>query len=98
MPISSIRVIVGIIFFCLGLAAAIASGIFTIMMIGEINRQRKEDNQISYLGYHPLKMVQIPSEYRRLYPNGRLHQYANATFIIMAIALIIMAVCFRIIG
>ena len=51
MQISSARVIVGVVFFCLGIAAALASSTFTTMMISEINRQRKEDNQIAYLGF-----------------------------------------------
>lgn len=95
---SSIRIVAGVIVFCTGAAAADAASMFTTIMIAEINRQRKEDNQISYLGYHPPKMLQISREYRRLYPNGRLRYYANATFIIVMIALIITAVCFRIIG
>jgi hypothetical protein len=95
---SSIRVIAGVIFFCVGIAAAITGNMFTTMMISEINRQRKEDNQISYLGFTPPKTLKIFSEYRRLYPQGRLRHYADASFIAMMIALVITAVCFHVIG
>lgn len=95
---SSARVIAGVVFFCLGIAAAITSSMFTTMMISEINRQREKDNQISYLGFTPPKTLRIFSEYRRLYPKGRLHHYANASFIAMMIALLITAVCFHVIG
>ena len=95
---SNIRIIAGIIVFCTGASAATAASMFTTMMIGEINRQRKEDNQISYFGYTPSKMLGIFSEYRRLYPNGRLRHYAIASIITMTVALFITAVCFHIIG
>ena len=48
---SNSKIIAGIIVFCTGASAATAASMFTTMMIGEINRQRKEDNQISYFGY-----------------------------------------------
>lgn len=93
---SNTRIIVGIIVFCAGAAAA--ASMFTTMMIGEINRQRKEDNQISYFGYSPSKMLGIFSGCRRLYPNGRLRHYAIASIITAAVAIFIAAVCFNIIG
>ena len=98
MEISAIRVITGVLFFCLGLTAAIASFIFTTRMISEINGQRQADNQIDILGSSRSKRLRIFSEYRRLYPKGRLDYYANASFIAMMISLLIVAVSFHIIG
>src|SRR5437588_457960 len=90
---SSIRVIAGIIFFCIGASAATAASMFTIMMIGEINRQRTEDNLIPYFSFTPPKMLRIFSEYRRLYPNGRLHLYAIAVFISALTGLLFVGAC-----
>lgn len=95
---SMIRVVIGISFFCLGMAAAIVSYIFIVKMIGEINRQREGENQIEYLGSTPPKMLRILKEYRSLYPNGRLRHYAIASFITMMIALMGFAICFHIVG
>jgi len=95
---SIIRVVVGISFFCLGIAAAIVSYIFIIRMIDEINRQREGENQIEYLGSTPPKMLRILKEYRSLYPNGRLRHYAIASFITMMAALMGTAICFHIVG
>ncbi len=44
-----------------------------IAMIEEINRKKPSDNQISMLGFYPQKNLMIYREYRRLYPDGRLH-------------------------
>ena len=95
---SIIRVVLGISFFCLGIASAIISYIFTIKMIDEINRQREGENQIEYLGSTPPKMLRILKEYRSLYPNGRLRHYAFASFITMMAALLGTAICFHIVG
>lgn len=95
---SNIRIIAGITVFCIGAFAASAASKFITMMIGEINRQRKEDNQISYFGDTPSKMLGIFSEYRRLYPKGRLRHYAIASIMTMTVALLVTAVCFNIIG
>ena len=92
------RVVVGISFFCLGIAAAIVSCIFTIKMIDEINRQREGENQIEYLGSTAPKMLRILREYRSLYPNGRFRHYAIASFITMMVALLGTAICFHIVG
>ena len=95
---SVIRVVLGIGFFCLGIAAAIVNYIFTIKMIDEINRQREGENQIEYLGSTPSKTLRILKEYRSLYPDGRFRDYAIASFITMMVALLGMAICFHIVG
>lgn len=94
----STRFIAGVILFCLGLSAAILANLFVTMMIGEINRQRGEGNLISYFGFTLPKMRKIFREYRRLYPNGKLHLYALASFAAAMIGLIAVAICLHIIG
>lgn len=95
---SIIRVVVGISFFCVGIAAAMVGYIFIMRMIDEINRQREGENQIEYLGSTPPKMLRIFKEYRSLCPNGRLRQYAIASFITMMVALMVTSICFHIVG
>jgi hypothetical protein len=63
------------------------------MMIGEINRKKQEGNLVSYFGFTLPKMLRIFHEYRRLYPCGRLHIFALATFALALIGLISLAVC-----
>lgn len=94
----STSVVFGIILLCLSTSAMVLSSLFLIMMIGEINRKRKEDDLISYFGFTFPKMLRIFREYRRLYPDGRLHIYELASFGVAIIALIIVAVCLHIIG
>lgn len=48
-------VIAGIILICLGVSATIIAIMFPIMMIGEINRQRTEENLIPYSTLTPPK-------------------------------------------
>lgn len=68
------------------------------MMIGEINRKRQENKQISYFGFTFPKMLRIYREYRRLHSNGKLHIYALGSFVLAIISLLAVAVCLRIIG
>lgn len=94
----STRVVVAIIFLCLGTSATILANLFVTRMIGEINRTRREDNLISDLGFTPPKTLRIFREYRRLYPDGRLHIYALASFGVAMTSMLIMLVCLQIIG
>ena len=83
---------------CVGASATIIVTMFTVMMIGEINRQRTEDNLIPYFSFTPPTMLRVFSEYRHLYPNGRLHLYAVATFISALVGLLFVGACLHIIG
>jgi hypothetical protein len=66
------------------------SGMLTYAMIGEINRKRSEDRQISYFWFTAVKMNDISSEYRDYYPLGKLRRYRNfataTMFVGMAVA------------
>lgn len=86
--------VIGIIAFCVALSGVILANMFVIMMIGEINRKKEEGSLISYFGFSPPKVMQIFTEYRSLYPNGKLHIYALAVFAIAMIALIVVGVLY----
>jgi hypothetical protein len=66
------KVITGTIAFCIAVTGVIVANMFMTMMIGEINRKRQHDRQVSYFGFTPFKTQRIFDEYRRSYPEGRL--------------------------
>ena len=68
------------------------SNILITAMIGEINRRRPDNDQLSYLGFTPTKSVKVFTQYRRLHPEGRLHLLAIGCFIIAMLLLILVAV------
>jgi len=74
-----------IVLFCLGWTCAALSSFFLWQEIGEVNRKLPDGEQISYWGMRPAKMARIKTEYKRLYPSGkidlmrRLFQYAMFT-------------------
>ena len=65
------------------------SAFFLWQEIGEVNRKLASEEQMSYWGMHPVKMARIKSEYRRLYPSGKIDfmrqifQYAAIFFVIL---------------
>ena len=71
---SATVVILGMSLAALMAAGTIVNYVMTIM-IGEINRKRGENNVVSYWGSTPLKVIGILTEYRKAYPDGRLHLY-----------------------
>jgi hypothetical protein len=93
----STRAIIGIIFFCVAMTGAFLGNMTLIMMIGEINRKRQEGNLISYFGFAFPKLLRIFSEYRSLYPDGKLHIYNLAAVFLMFACMIGVAVCIGII-
>ena len=94
----TVRVIIGIISFCVAMTGVLLGNMFIAMMIGEINRKRGDVNQVSYFGFTLPKMLRIFAEYRRSYPEGNIHIYVLVAFALVAIGTIGVAVCLRIIG
>jgi hypothetical protein len=92
------RVIVGIISLSIALTGLILANMCLIMMIGEINRKRQDGNLVSYFGFTFPKIQRIFGEYRRAYPEGKLHIYSLTAFAVAVIGLVTFAVCARIIG
>jgi hypothetical protein len=63
-----------LVFLCVGISCAVISSFLFWQEIGEVNRKLPENEQISYLGMYPQKYTRIKREYKRLYPNGRIHR------------------------
>lgn len=91
------RTIIGIVLFGLGTTGVILANMFVMMMIGEINRKRKEGELVSYFGFTFQKFLRVMREYRNWYPDGRLRAYCLIAIGASAIAAVGMAICFRII-
>jgi len=94
----NMRIVIGIISFCVATTGSILSNMFLIMMIGEINRKRQEGNLVSYFGFTFPKMSRILSEYSSLYPNGKLRIYALVAFACSMIGLISVVACLGFFG
>lgn len=92
------RVIIGIISMCVALAGLFLSNMLFTMMIGEINRTRKDGSLVSYFGFTFPKMLRIFGECRSSFPNGRMHIYALAAFALTITGLLGVAICLRIVG
>jgi len=88
------KVIAGIIAFCIAMSGVILANMFLTMMIGEINRKRQDGNLVSYFGFTAWKTQRIFDEYRRSYPEGKLHRYALIAFGIAVICLTTIAALF----
>jgi len=91
-------IVAGIILFGAAISAVFLTNLFVTMMIGEINRKRQESDLVSYFGFTFPKMLRIFREYRQLYRHGKLHIYAVVSFAFAMVSLVIVALCFRIIG
>jgi hypothetical protein len=93
------RVITGIVALCIAGTGVFVGNMLTMMMIGEINRKRREDDDlVSYFGFTPQKSRMIVREYRRLYPDGKLHIYSYLMVVAVIAGMITVALCARIIG
>jgi hypothetical protein len=93
----STRFILGTVSFCIAMTGVFVGNLFLYMMIGEINRKRRDGDLVSYFGFTPPKTLRILDEYRRSYPDGRLHIYTWMAFALAMLGLGSFAVCSRII-
>jgi hypothetical protein len=73
----SLQLLAQLLIFLSAVSCMIGAGFVTFAIIGEINRKLSEKDQISYLWSHYWKSRRIESEYRRLYPSGRLFFYGR---------------------
>ena len=94
----SVRLIIGIFAFCIAGTGVFLGNMLTMIMIGEINRTRRERDLVSYFGFTLQKSRMIVREYRRLYPDGKLHVYSYLSLVAVIAGMITVAVCARIIG
>lgn len=93
----SARAVFGIVSFCLAMTGVFLANMTTIMMIGEINRKRKEGEQLSYFG-SSFRLTAILAEYHRHYPDGNLGVIEKAAMALAFLGMLSAAVCARVIG
>jgi hypothetical protein len=94
----STRLLVGIAFFSAAMTGIFLGNMFQLMMIGEVNRKNHDDQQISFFWFDLSKIVRIFKEYRRLYPEGKLHLAALGSIALGGAGMAGLAVCLRILG
>src|SRR5262245_58720355 len=76
--------------FGVSVVAALVARIFAVKMIAALNRRRPKHDQISYVSLAAPKQIRISREYRREYPDGRLHWYEWVCFGIALLAFAIL--------
>jgi hypothetical protein len=74
--------LITIILGCIGLSCGAVSGWLYNQEIGEVNRKLPDSEQLSYWFWHSDKAWKLKQEYKRLYPDGRLHSVMFAFQII----------------
>jgi hypothetical protein len=84
--------------FSVGASAGFVGTLLSFMMTGEVNRKRDDRNQIPYFNWPPGKRSGILAEYRRLYPEGRLHIWLFAAFAVTAIGVFAALLCIYLMG
>jgi hypothetical protein len=63
------------VLFCLATVGVLLSNLFVVVIIGELNRKRRQANQLSMFFLMPWKISAIFNEYRLRYPEGRFLRY-----------------------
>ena len=85
-------IIVGVVFVCLGASCAAIGSLLVHREIVDVNRKIPDAERISLSFMYPSKMQRIKSEYRRLYPTGKVEtwrmRFQIAMFAFLALAAI----------
>jgi hypothetical protein len=89
----SVRLVAGIVLFCVWMTGLVMGNISIYRMIGEVNRNSRRSRSFSYFGFWAGKTMSIISEYRRLYPEGKLYRQMLAGWALMIPGFIGTAVC-----
>jgi hypothetical protein len=82
--------IAALVAFLLGMTGIVLGNMFWFMIVGEVNRRKTDAEQVSYFGNHFAKAQNVLGEYRKHYPNGKLHFYLYGA-ITLAVAGIVAA-------
>jgi hypothetical protein len=69
---------VGVIFVCFGAICAAVSSVLVHKEINHVNAKLSDEEQISLSFMYPGKMQKIKSEYKRLYPAGKIEAWRMA--------------------
>jgi hypothetical protein len=87
---------IAILLFLAGISCIIKSHYIMFDMIGEINRKLPEAGQFSRALRYPGRNSRVQSEYRRLYPEGRLSsQYRAVLYSGAVLSFLFLIVVFR---
>jgi hypothetical protein len=92
------RVIIGIVLMSIFMSCGVWSNMLVTMMIGEINRKRREGDLVSYFWFTFDKTMGIFDEYRRSYPDGKLRLNFWITSAVAMASLVGVAVCIGVVG
>ena len=85
----SVRLFLGVVSFCLIAAGCLAANLIYSSMLGEINKHRPNDKQLSYFGFTAtLNFFDHLNEYRTLYPQGRLRMRLRIAYITMFVGFV----------
>ena len=90
--------VLAIVCFSVGLSAGLLGTLLGFAMTGEVNRKRSSGDQIPYFNFQPWKRMELLSEYRRLFPEGRLHVYIFAAVAVTAIGVFGALLCIYVMG
>jgi hypothetical protein len=70
------------VLFCLATVGIFLSNLFLIVIIGELNKRRRQSNQLSIFFLMPWRISAIFNEYRLRYPEGRFLRYVYIGLIV----------------
>jgi len=87
------QLVIGIVFFCVAMTGCAIGNISMYKMIDEINRSIHRSQSLTHFGFWAGKNLFIMSEYRRLYPEGKLHGRTWASIATMIAGLTGVAIC-----
>lgn len=80
--------------FLVAMAGGIMGNVYYIRMIGAINQVKREGPPIPVFGWEtPNRSQLIFREYRRLYPDGRLHVNLRIAHAVAAVGIVSVMVC-----
>jgi hypothetical protein len=89
----TIRLVVEIVSFCTGIAGFTIASRLVDRMFDEIRRSNDRRWNYSDLGHWARKDYFVVSEYRRLYPHGKLYVRWRVSLLLGVAAFAIVAVC-----
>jgi len=88
------RAVIGIVaLLCVSMCGLVAT-LTNLEMVDNVNHKLPEWEQFSALGWYLSKYQRLHREYKRLYPDGRLHLKVRVITTLMFAFLLISAWCF----
>ena len=72
--------------------SALVANALMFMMIRNVNRVIAPESRLRYVGVTPPEFVRTFREYRRLFPNGRMHLYVFGAIGLMFLSFLTLTV------